>query len=157
MKFIADRTLGKLVRKLRLLGFDAIYWAGGSSSEAAKVAQAEGRWLLTRSHKIPQEFKELKFLIVQENDPLKQVQELFSKLPLKFEEENIFSRCLLCNEPLKQIKKEEVEGKVPDFIFCLYDTFHSCPRCQRIYWPGTHWEKMKKELAQIFSEHGKIS
>ncbi|MGC8809613.1 MAG: Mut7-C RNAse domain-containing protein, partial [bacterium] len=79
-----------------------------------------------------------------------------SKLSLKFAEENIFSRCLLCNELLKQLPKEEAEGKVPDFIFRLYDAFHSCPRCQRIYWPGTHWEKMKKEVAQIFGKDGKI-
>lgn len=157
MKFVADRTLGKLCRKLRTLGFDVVYWSGGPTAEAARFAQSENRYLLTRSHKIPPEFKELKFLIVQENDPPKQVQELFSKLSLKLEEENIFSRCLLCNEPLKKMLKEEVAGRVPDFIFRLYDTFHSCPRCQRIYWPGTHWERMKKELAKIFGEYDKIS
>lgn len=157
MKFIADRTLGKLCRKLRTLGFDVAYCAGGNTVEAAKIAQSEGRCLLTRSHKIPQEVGEFKFVIVEENEPPKQVQELFSKLALRLEEEKIFSRCLLCNELLKQLPKEEAEGKVPDFIFRLYDTFHSCPRCQRIYWPGTHWEKMKKELAQIFGENDKIS
>lgn len=156
MKFIADRTLGKLCRQLRTLGFDVAYCSGGNTADAAKIARSEGRCLLTRSHKIPAEVGDIKFVVVQENDPRKQVQELFSKLSLRFAEENIFSRCLLCNEPLKQLPKEEVEGKVPDFIFRLYATFHSCPRCRRIYWPGTHWEKMKKELTKIFGEHGKI-
>ncbi|MGQ9693742.1 MAG: Mut7-C RNAse domain-containing protein [Thermodesulfobacteriota bacterium] len=157
MKFIADRTLGKLVKKLRLLGFDAIYWAGGTSAEAARVAQSEGRWLLTRSHKILKEMTGIQVLVIEENDPRKQLKELISKLNLPLEMEKIFTRCLFCNEPLKPINKEEVEGKVPDFIYRLYDNFHSCPRCQRIYWPGTHWGKMKKELTQIFGEHDKIS
>jgi len=156
MKFVADRTLGKLSRKLRTLGFDVVYCSGGNTTEAAKIAQREGRCLLTRSHKIPPGVGEFKFVIVEENDPRQQIQELFAKLSLRFAKENIFSRCLLCNEPLKQLPKAEVEGKIPDFIFRLYESCHSCPRCQRIYWPGTHWEKMKKELAKIFGEHDKI-
>ncbi len=52
MKFIADRTLGKLARKLRALGFDTVYWRGGKLEEAAKVAAAEGRVLLTRSRRV---------------------------------------------------------------------------------------------------------
>lgn len=152
MKFIADRTLGKLCKKLRILGFDVIYWAGGSTSEAAKIAQIENRVLLTRSHKMPKEVTGIQVLIVAENDPSQQIRELISKLPLQPEAENFFSRCLLCNEPLRSINKEEVEGKVPDFIYGLYQIFFSCPRCQRIYWPGTHWQKMKKEMAEFLGD-----
>ncbi len=156
IKFLTDRTLGKLCRKLRALGFDVLYWSAGPTAEAARIAQREDRCLLTRSHKLPEEIAGLKFIIIEENDPRKQIAELFSKLSLKLQEENILSRCLLCNELLEPLPKEEVEGKVPDFIFRLYDSFHSCPRCQRIYWPGTHWEKMKKELAKILNDHVKM-
>jgi uncharacterized protein with PIN domain len=146
MKFIADRTLGKLARKLRILGFDAIYWGGGNLEEACKAAVAEGRVLLTRSRKIQGKPVDLQFLVIEANNPQEQIRETLSKLHLEPAAEKFFSRCLMCNQDLLPIAKEEAEGKVPDFIYRSYNSFHVCPRCHRIYWPGTHLQKMKKEM-----------
>jgi uncharacterized protein len=77
------------------------------------------------------------------------VREVLQKLRLEPREEELFSRCLLCNEELQPVAKGEVEGRVPDFIYRGYDSFHLCPRCRRIYWPGTHLEKMKREVGRI--------
>ena len=148
MKFIADRTLGKLVKKLRALGFDAAYWNAGNLEAAARVAVVEGRVLLTRSRRVPREIPALKTLIIDANSPADQLVETFSKLDLKPNRANYFSRCLLCNEELRSISKEEAEGRVPDFIYRSYDSFHLCPRCRRIYWPGTHFQKMLNTIAQ---------
>ena len=149
MKFIADRTLGKLARKLRTLGFDAAYWRGGDLAGAAETARAEGRLLLTRSRKILEKSSGLDFLVVEANEPREQLREVLAKLSLKAEEEKFFRRCLLCNEELRPIEREEAAGRVPDFILQRYDIFHACPRCRRVYWPGTHYERMKKEMGGI--------
>jgi uncharacterized protein len=149
MKFIADRTLGKLARKLRVLGFDALYWGGGNLEEACKAALKEGRVLLTRSRKIQRESIDLRFLVIEANDPREQIQEILAKLHLQPTAEKLFSRCLMCNQELLPISKEEAEGKVADFIYRSYDSFHVCPRCHRVYWPGTHLQKMKKEMEGI--------
>jgi uncharacterized protein with PIN domain len=77
------------------------------------------------------------------------VREVLQKLRLEPREEEFFSRCLLCNEELQPVAKGEVEGRVPDFIYRGYESFHLCPRCRRIYWPGTHLEKMKREVSRI--------
>ena len=146
MKFIGDRTLGKLVRKLRALGFDAAYWNSGNLEGAARLAAAEERILLTRSHKAPKEMPGLKRLVVDADNPSEQLVETLSKLNLKAIPANYFSRCLLCNEELRPLPKEEAEGRVPDFIYRSYDSFHICPRCRRIYWPGTHFERMLKTI-----------
>jgi uncharacterized protein with PIN domain len=128
MKFIADRTLGKLAKKLRVLGFDALDWKGGNLEGAAKAAFAGGSVLLTRSRRVPEKLEGLQVLVVEANDPKEQIQEVFSKLDLL------------------AIAKEEVEGRVPDFIYRSYNSFHVCPSCHRIYWPGTHFQRMKKAM-----------
>jgi uncharacterized protein with PIN domain len=152
MKFIADRTLGKLARKLRALGFDTVYWRGGKLEEAAKVAAVEGRVLLTRSRRVQKGGEGLQVLVVETNDPEGQIHQVLSDLKLRPAADQIFSRCLMCNEALLPVPKGEVEGRVPDFIQRSYDSFHICPRCRRIYWPGTHFQRMKKEMAKTIGE-----
>ncbi len=148
MKFIADRTLGKLARKLRTLGFDASCWEGGNLDEAAKAALSQERVLLTRSHRQEKKVQGVKILILDANDPKNQVREVLSKLNLLPEKNKFFSICLLCNAELKEISKEEVEDRVPNFIFQAYDLFHICPRCNRVYWPGTHFQRMQEEMGE---------
>jgi uncharacterized protein with PIN domain len=152
MKFIADRTLGKLAKKLRVLGFDAVYWKGGKLDEAAKAAATQGRVLLTRSRRIQGKAEGLQVIVVEANDPKEQIHQVLSALKLRPEAEQFFSRCLMCNEALAPVAKEEVEGKVPDFIYRSYDSFHICPRCHRLYWPGTHFQRMKKEMAETIRQ-----
>ena len=148
MRFIADRTLGKLAKKLRVLGFDVVYWRGGNLEAALKAAAGDGRVLLTRSRRIPEESEGAQILVVEANDPQEQVLQVLSAFNLRPEAGQFFSRCLMCNEVLVPIPKGEAEGKVPDFIHRTYDSFHICPRCRRIYWPGTHFERMKKEMGK---------
>jgi hypothetical protein len=154
MKFLADRTTGKLAKKLRALGFDAAYWGGGPVEEAARAALTEGRMFLTRSRRIPAVGKDLQVTFLEANDPREQVREVLQKLHLRPSDELYFSRCLLCNEELHPVTKGEVEGRVPDFIYRNYDSFCLCPRCRRVYWPGTHMDKMKEEVGRVLPGRG---
>jgi uncharacterized protein with PIN domain len=77
MKFITDRTLGKLARKLRALGFDTVYRGGGKLEEAAKEAAAEGRVLLTRSRRVQERGEGFQVLVVEANDPEGQIDRYF--------------------------------------------------------------------------------
>lgn len=90
---------------------------------------------------------DLQVTVVETNDPREQVREVLTKLKLEPQEEQFFSRCLMCNEVLLAVSKEEAEGRVPDFIYRSYNSFHACPRCRRVYWPGTHLQRMKSEIA----------
>jgi uncharacterized protein with PIN domain len=112
-----------------------------------EAARSESRVLLTRSRKLQQKPEDLEIMIVEANDPRDQLLEVAEKLHLKGEYSRFFRRCLLCNEELLPISKEEAEGRVPDFILQSYTVFHGCPRCRRVYWPGTHYERMKQEMA----------
>jgi len=155
MKFVADRTLGKLARKLRILGFDTLYWRGGNLAGAMQISMSEGRVLLTRSRKVREKPEDLTFVVVEANDPRDQIQEVLDKLHLEPEADHFFCRCLLCNEELQPMLKEEAEGKVPDFIYRSYDVFYRCPRCRRLYWPGTHYERMQEEMTGVIKDRPK--
>ena len=153
MKFLADRTTGKLARKLRALGFDVAYQAGGPVEEAAGVARAEERMFLTRSRRLTGKVVGLRIMVIEADDPREQFREVLAKLKMEPSAGRFFSRCLMCNEILLPISKEDVEGKVPDFIYRSYDSFHACPRCRRVFWPGTHLQRMKRELAEFLGEN----
>ncbi len=137
-----------MAKKLRVLGFDVVYWRGGNLEGVLKAAASEGRALLTRSRRVQEKTEGLPILVVEANDPQQQILEVLSAFKLRPEADRFFSRCLMCNEALVPIPKGEAEGKVPDFIHRTYDSFHICPRCHRIYWPGNHFQRMKKEMAK---------
>ncbi|HSR12370.1 MAG TPA: Mut7-C RNAse domain-containing protein [Thermodesulfobacteriota bacterium] len=155
MKFITDRTVGKLARKLRAMGFDVVSFERGELEEAAVIAVSEGRILLTRSRRAPKSFQGLTAMTLRSDHPEEQAREVLAEFGLEAPAENFFTRCLVCNVILKPLAKEEVEGRVPDFVYRGYETFHTCPRCRRVYWPGTHLQRMKQRIGRaIFSEKG---
>ena len=68
---------------------------------------------------------------------------------LELEDSGGFSLCIECNAPLTPIDRTEVEQRVPPFVFRTQETFYCCPRCDKLYWRGTHWRNMRAELASF--------
>ncbi len=149
MKFLADRMLGKLAKGFRMLGYDTIYYQGEDVQQMIQLARQEGRTILTRNRKLKPKRLEDRITLIMEDNPSLQLVELVHQGHISFREENLFSRCLLCNVLLEEILREEAEGKVPEFIFHQQKTFFRCPQCQRIYWPGSHLENMQKKLEEL--------
>ncbi|PIX25595.1 MAG: hypothetical protein COZ69_02720, partial [Deltaproteobacteria bacterium CG_4_8_14_3_um_filter_45_9] len=115
-----------------------------------KLAREEDRVILTRNTKlIPKRSEDRLVRIMEDKTPL-QLKELIQKKVISLYEENLFSRCLLCNILLDKIPREEAKGKVPDFIFYQQKEFSRCPRCLRIYWRGSHQENMQKKVKELF-------
>ncbi len=150
MKFVADSMVGKLARWLRFLGIDVVYVQSGDLDEIVKIAQDEGRIILTRNTDVLKKLKGhrvwIYFLPSEKSEiQLKDVVERFNL----WEEIKPFSRCTVCNEPLVPVKKEEVRGKVPFYIFQNMEHFEKCPKCGRIYWEGTHVRRLREKLTRI--------
>jgi len=150
IKFLADRTLGKLVKGLRMLGYDTLYYRGEDMHRLYHLARQEGRVILTRSSKLLPKRPDDRIVIVKEDRPLFQLRELIQTGLISMNNEDLFSRCLLCNVILERSTPKEVEGKVPDFVFYHHQEFFRCPECHRIYWPGSHQENMKKKVEELF-------
>jgi len=62
------------------------------------------------------------------------------------------SRCGECNDLLAPIPREQALGLVPDHVFQTQAEFFQCPRCGRVYWPGSHQARIWAELDQVIPE-----
>jgi uncharacterized protein len=149
MKFIADRMLGKLAKELRMLGYDTVYYQGEDAYPLIKLAREEDRVILTRSTRFTAKRPEDRIVRITEDKPSLQLKELIQRKTISLIEEPLFSRCLVCNTLLNEIPREEVEGKVPDFIFYQQREFFRCPQCSRVYWQGSHQDHMKKRIERL--------
>jgi uncharacterized protein with PIN domain len=155
MKFLVDCMLGRLAKGLRMLGYDTIYYRGEDPHQLIQLARQEGRVILTRNTKLIPKRSEDRIVKVSEDKSLLQLRELIQKGYISFDGENLFSRCLICNTLLDEIPREEVQGRVPDFIFYQQRKFFQCPQCRRIYWQGSHQKNMGRRIEELFENKTK--
>jgi hypothetical protein len=148
MKFIADGNLGKLAKELRMLGYDTLYYAGKDFHELIQLSRRQERTILTRNARLTAKGVDGEIILVTEDSPTLQLKELLLKEIVSLDKGILFSRCLLCNSAVNRVGRQEVEGRVPDYIFHLHQEFYQCSQCRQIYWPGSHFERMKKRLEE---------
>jgi len=151
MKFLVDFMLGRLCKWLRLLGYDASYFVSDKKSDLIYESLKEGRIILTRDHRLSKK-KAIKLIIINSDLLEEQLKQVFSELNIKVDPDEIFTRCLVCNELLLSIEKEEVKDKVPSYVFQTQEEFSYCPSCQRVYWKGTHWDLANEALKKLESK-----
>ena len=151
-KFIADNNVGKLARWLRLIGYDTILFRQKDDAQMIKVALSEDRVILTKDAQFMKRRLvtngTLKTVHIEQDDPRHQVQEIVKTLKLDYHFRP-FSLCLECNGVLVARDKEQVENLVPHRVSETQTQYTECPACHRIYWPGTHWVAMGKELQDL--------
>ncbi|HPR18649.1 MAG TPA: Mut7-C RNAse domain-containing protein [Candidatus Cloacimonadota bacterium] len=146
-RFLLTENLNKLARFLRMLGYDAVVYKSISSQKMIDLASKERRILLTRSHKTAKSKIHFSRILIKSVMPAKQLQEIASYLEI--EDNYLFTRCLNCNKHLFEIEKQKISDLVPDPVFQSFDEFTVCRSCGKIYWKGTHYTDMKKQLAEI--------
>lgn len=147
-KFISDVHLGTLSRYLRFLGFDTLYRNDYSDSEIVEIAIAEKRIILTKDRGI------LKRRIVEYGyfvrgiEPLKQLEEVLRVYGLRGKEK-VFSRCSVCNGEVESVDKKDVAEKLPTKTKEYFQEFYRCRKCGKIYWKGSHYEKLEKKIKMV--------
>lgn len=139
--------LGKLAWWLRLLGYDVLYSPKMDDAELAQVARIENRVLLTRDTQLVKR-RGLRFVLVESDQPERQIRQLVHQLDLDTRSQE-FSRCLVCNSPLFDVAAETIAHEVPPYVRATQTRFRRCPNCSRIYWRGTHWERMMERLKTL--------
>lgn len=149
MKFITDINLGRLALRLRMLGYDTLFYRGKADRAFLRKAQQENRIVLTRKRDLAKrEFSGI--LLVIESDRVEnQLTELSENLSVHPEPGLLFSRCLKCNAMLEKVEKEEVISRVPTYVYENHSRFMICPRCRTVYWPGTHVENARKWIRAL--------
>ncbi|PYR25261.1 MAG: twitching motility protein PilT [Acidobacteria bacterium] len=140
VRFVLDGHLGKLARRLRLVGRDAICPAGAVDAELANLADREGRILLTRDRALLKRRVVTHGAFIRETDAHQQLVEVIQRFgPFEIAP---FSRCLRCNTELREVPKSLVELSVPPRTRLQHDRFQRCLGCGRIYWQGSHWKRL---------------
>jgi hypothetical protein len=146
--FAAEKTLGRLTKWLRLLGFDTRYETGLTDKKFIETLEKD-RVLLTRTRRIQNEYASRRLIFIESDHLAQQLNQIFRELRLKASQTRPFSRCLRCNAPIEVVEKAAILGQVPDYIFETHDRFQKCPECNRIYWPGSHTRRSLEEIRQL--------
>jgi len=149
MKFIVDEMLGKLAKWLRLLGYDTSYITSIDDGTLVQLAFREKRIIITRDTHMLERKHLPRYLFIKSDNYLEQVKQTFEELNLTINFNMFFTRCLLCNSMLCSITKEMVKGSVPEYTYQTHEEFFNCPQCDKIYWSGTHREKIYENLKKI--------
>ena len=138
--------LGKLAKWLRILGFDTLYYNEIDDDRLLAIAEKENRILLTRDTRIKR-MKKAGIIFIEDDHWREQLKQFLKAFPV--EKSDLFSRCLICNRELLEIKKEKVKEKVPPYVYQSQENFSCCPGCGKIYWSATHYERMRDELVNL--------
>jgi uncharacterized protein with PIN domain len=150
MKFIADSMLGRLAKWLRILGYDTLYHTDIDDSLLLRIAREDGRVILTRDTRLIK-VKGLKdFIFIYDDNPADQLKQLFNTGIIN-ESPMFLTRCVHCNSILYSIPSNKAEGNIPDFALWREKAVKRCADCGRIYWRGTHPEKIKERLKEVLS------
>lgn len=148
LRFFCDRMLGKLAKKLRLLGFDVLYFSELDEKEILKLS--ERRILLTRD-KILYRWaikRGIRVFYIKSDRWRSQLKAVASIFPLE-KYAKPFTRCSVCNGILVSVAKEEVQGKVPEYVFKTVEEFKVCEDCGRIYWKGSHIDWIVEDVGKL--------
>jgi uncharacterized protein with PIN domain len=155
MRFIVDSNVGRLARWLRMAGFDTLFINDLDDNRLVRIALSEKRILLTKDTQILKRrvasTGRLRVILIESEEVKAQFRQVLKTLNLAGQIKP-FTLCLECNQPLVVRSKDEVKHLVPPYVFKTQNQYMQCPACQRIYWRGTHWQRMNRELEKIVGE-----
>ncbi len=149
-KFILDVHLGVLSRYMRMLGLDTLYENNLSDNDLIDASLKGKRIILTRDLGVLKHAKVLRGYFVRNTNPKKQIKEVVDRFDLKSVVKK-FSRCIECNSVLEKIDKQIIMDRLPPKVKKSYDEFFICTRCDKIYWQGSHFDKMKLLVDEIIN------
>ncbi|MGC8585478.1 MAG: Mut7-C RNAse domain-containing protein [Thermoplasmata archaeon] len=150
VKFIVDSMLGNLAKYLRFMGYDTYYAKNDmNDNEILKICKSENRILITRDYELSKRCSNSVYLEKHELDY--QLKYLIKKFNLNFEK--VLTRCSLCNEELIKIEKEKIRDVVPENVYNIFNEFYICPKCNRVYWMGSHTKNILLRLEEIKNDN----
>jgi uncharacterized protein with PIN domain len=147
LRFACDAMLGGLARWLRAAGYDASFDAAIDDWDLIRHALREGRILLSSDTGI--------FRVGMVRDG--EVPALFLPHGMSKREQLAFvlrhfclpilePRCMACGGPLQEVSREQVRDRALARSFAWVEKFYECGFCGRLFWEGTHWQKIADDL-----------
>ncbi|WP_328411038.1 Mut7-C RNAse domain-containing protein [Nocardia sp. NBC_00403] len=147
-RFVVDVNLGGLARLMRLMGLDTRYEWTADDAALAETAATEHRVLLTRDRGLLERRNVTHGVFVRSDRPFEQIVEVIRRLDLA-DRLAPFSRCLRCGGIVTAVAKQDIIDRLEPLTRRYYDTFRRCPDCGRIYWEGSHQQRLNDLIARI--------
>jgi uncharacterized protein with PIN domain len=88
---------------------------------------------------------------VRSQDARQQIREIYQRFDL----DRLckpFTRCMNCNVLLKKAAKKDIINLIPERTAQQFSRFRQCPHCKKVYWPGSHFEKMEALIESLRNE-----
>jgi uncharacterized protein len=148
-RFITDAMLGRLARWLRTLGYDTAYDDAIPDGELVRRAFKDGRHILTRDRRLFDEWRIEGGRVIEAERPLEQLSEVVAAFDLP-RPTRLFTRCRVCNALVQRVERSAVAGRVPPRVWERESEFAECPSCGRVYWEGSHAQRMRSVLQSVF-------
>ena len=148
VRFVADAHLGRLARYLRLLGFDTLFENDFGDEELARISAREGRILLSRDRRLLERRTVNHGLWIEAVRPREQLVDVANRLDL-YKLFRPFSRCTVCNGALREVDKRVSDLPLPPRVRAAFDTYWRCQGCGRVYWQGSHYDRLRAFVDQL--------
>jgi uncharacterized protein with PIN domain len=148
--FLADAHLGGLARFLRMLGFDTLHHNAFDDDEIRQLAREEHRLVLTRDRELLKCRDIARGCFVHSIKPEVQLREVAGRYGLA-QHARPFTLCLHCNLPLEEVERSTVLARLPERVAERHERYTHCRGCDRVYWPGSHYERMRRALGTALS------
>jgi uncharacterized protein with PIN domain len=146
-RFLCDASLGGLTRWLRAAGYEARQEAGGPGDRLVEEAVRGGLVLLTSDSRL------------LDCRPLREGQAIALWIPSAFSKREQLGmlmrdlglrarppRCMACGGELRATPKDAVRARIPLRTALWKDEYFLCAGCNRLFWRGTHWERISGAL-----------
>lgn len=151
-RFVADAMLGSLARKLRIFGFDTLYFKDGGDAELEALARKGRRVILTSDSGLfaHSESRGLKAILVEGNTDRERLRSILRRAGPGMTVRlggTTASRCAVCNGELEVMTRREAAAsplKIPPRVLARHRAFYVCSSCSRCYWRGRHWERLRR-------------
>ena len=150
-RFILDVHLGKLARYLRMLGFDTVYERAQDDGVIIDLSLQQQRIILTRDLGILKQSRVTHGYWLRHDDPKQQLQEVLLALDL-FHQLQPFTRCMDCNGLIHPVDRKSIRGHISLNTFQRFQEFWQCHDCMKIYWRGSHYDGMLRQVKKLGGE-----
>lgn len=142
--------LGSLARKLRIFGFDTLYFAEGDDDLLEALARRENRVILTSDKALFMQSSRrgvAAFLVEGTTDKARLISVRIQAAPaVSFRiGGRQASRCAVCNGELEVIGRQDLgSATIPARVLSRHRLFYRCTSCSRFFWHGRHWERLRR-------------
>jgi uncharacterized protein len=146
-RFLCDPSLGGLARWLRAAGYEAVEAPDTPGRRLPEEAHRRGMVLLTTEAEVLDRRLVARGELVVCWVPSalrmsEQLEVVLRDLGLELRA----PRCMACGGALVPTAKEIVAPRIPPRTARWKDEYFVCAGCDRLFWQGTHWERIERTL-----------